>query len=634
MISFEVVKKIAEGSVVDAYLAESPQGRVLVQVSRPELLCDPELYGRFLNHSTQSSTRRRHPLVLAPEVAHRGEDGRCVLVSGPVSGRTAADQLLECGPFSSAEAVRVGLLVCEALTYLHSQQVVHGHLAPHNLYLEGPVDSPHVKLLDTELLLFRSSRSLQLQFERVLVPPEYLSPERVRGSRGDKSSDVYGMGVLLFELLTGAPPFRGANPAQTRELHHLASVKLPPHLQAWEPVLQGCLAKTRGERFPSISAVHKALRELTLPEDAVHEAPMGEEAEVFLGDFKEELDFADELGSYVIHGPLGEGGMGHVYLARHRTLGREVAIKVLRTELAQQPEYLKRFMQEAQAVNRVKHPGIVEVIDFVHEPDGRVYFVMEVLKGQALRANGQTTPMGLQRAVTLFRGVAEALAAVHAVGVVHRDLKPDNLFITTDASGAEVLKVLDFGVARVRETDGGETPRTTKIGQVVGSPMWMAPEQVLGHDVDARADIYSLAMVLYAVLAKRFPFEGGSQRAVIIERLRSDALPVGATSFLGESIPSSLQALLAHCLQRDVDQRPPSMAQVARGLREVELKLERRRARVAARRLVSQRLKRLRTPNTLLALLVGALALALSLGWALTSADPPAPTTTQLTPGR
>lgn len=564
MPGLEVVKKIADGSVVEAYLANSAAGRVLVQVSRPELSMDAELFGRFLDHSTTTATRRKHPSLLSPERLHRGADGRCLLVTGPVSGRTAADQLAELGPLSSREAARWALRLCEALAYLHEHRVVHGHLAPKNIYLEGSVNEPEVRLLDTGLLLFRSVRSLKSSGGLVLVPPEYLSPERVGGARSDKASDVYGMGVLLYELLTGAPPFRGASADQTRELQLEARMPpLPPHLSVWTPVLERCLAKGRADRYLSMDALRQAIAALPL-----EDLPRGK---VVLIDHV--LTAGESLGNYDIDRLLGEGGMGHVYLARHRTLKRAVAIKVLRTSLANDEAHLTRFTQEAQAVNRVKHPSIVEVFDFVRETEaegGRVYFVMELLEGESLRSEGNITPLTLKRAVRLFRQAADALAAVHAVGVVHRDLKPDNLFISKSAGGEEVMKVLDFGVARLRGLGGEPVPRVTKVGHVVGSLMWMAPEQVTGVDVDGQADVYSLATALYMTLARTMPFEGSSLREVVTERLRSPARPLGPSTFLGEPVPEALRSLVAECLERDPAKRPQSMRTVARRLRAIE----------------------------------------------------------------
>jgi serine/threonine-protein kinase len=381
--------------------------------------------------------------------------------------------------------------------------------------------------------------------------------------------------VLFYELLTGAPPFRGDNAEATRTAHKYTELPLlPPELASWRVVLEGCLAKFPEDRFPSMSAVRAALGAMSSSPEAT---PLIEPSEVLLDDDEpvvvqgtlEGLAPGTYLGAYEILGVLGEGGMGRVYSAEHRTLGRKVAIKVLRDDLGSGAAMTKRFVQEAQAVNRVHHPNIVQIFDLVQEPveaGGRTWFVMELLEGQSLKSLGRETPVVLPRTVRYLRQAAEALAAAHAVGVIHRDLKPDNLFVTGD-----VLKVLDFGVAQVRDLNKS-IPRTTQVGQVVGTPLWMAPEQILGKEIDSRADVYGLATVLYVMITRRFPFDGVAMADVVMQRLQKEARPAGKFTFLGEEIPAELTRLLTECLSREVSGRP-QMAQVASRLAAVEREL-------------------------------------------------------------
>jgi serine/threonine-protein kinase len=242
---------------------------------------------------------------------------------------------------------------------------------------------------------------------------------------------------------------------------------------------------------------------------------------------------------------------------------------VLRSELGAASAMARRFVLEAQAVNRVQHPNIVQVFDLVQETPqegGRIWFVMELLEGQSLKALAHDAPIDLPRVVRFMRQAAEALSAAHAVGVVHRDLKPDNLFVANDT-----LKVLDFGVAQVRDlnSQAAEIPRTTQVGQVVGTPLWMAPEQILGKDVDARADVYGLATVMYVLLLRKFPFSGAAMTEIVMQRLEHDARPPGNFTFLGEVLPPELSQLLTQCLSRDVAGRPP-MSAVALRLSKLE----------------------------------------------------------------
>jgi serine/threonine protein kinase len=581
MFELQLLRKISVGSAVDAFLANSAAGSVLVQVSHPEIVADAELYGRFLDTTRATSTTHRHPSLLSIEHTSCEDDGRFVMITAPLSGHSARDVLSERGKVTSGEVLRWVRRVCEALEFLHAHGVVHGHLAPRNLFLDGPAERPEVRLLDTALLLFRGTKSVPSG--QVLVEPEYLSPERCAGHRATPSCDVYGVGVLLYELLTGRPPFSGVDAAQTRILQRKAPLPpLLPGLEEWGPVLSKCLAKQAMDRFESMAVLGAALRSvvpartpvvefsiealppqaLPLPPEPPPPPPALQASAEVKHDPSRPIQVGDVLGQYRIESLLGEGGMGQVFEATHLSIGRRVALKVLKPELARVEAQVQRFEAEALAVNRVRHPNIIAIEDLIRDSE-RVYCVMELLQGKSLKVLAREAPIELLRAVRLMHQAADALAAAHSVGVIHRDVKPDNFVINGDH-----LKVLDFGVARVR---GLEVKRAfrTQVGQVVGTPLWMAPEQVMGHQVDGRADLYALAMVMYVLLTRRFPFTGDLSQMVMM-RLSKDAEPVGEHTFLGERIPARLQQLLKDGLCRDLSRRPTSMKAFAAELGAIE----------------------------------------------------------------
>jgi serine/threonine protein kinase len=560
-----VTKKLASGSAVDAYLAKSDGDTVLVQVSHAELTADPDLYAHFLDSTRRTTAERRHPAILAPETVRRHPDGRFTLVSGPASGRTAADALRASGPIAPSEVRRWAVRLCDALEFLHAHGVVHGHLSPANIFLDGDERRPEVRLLDTALLLFRGRRSVQ---RGVLVPAEYLAPERCAGRRASPASDVYGFGVLLHELLTGRPPFSGATPALTRTMHLHAP--LPPFegpAEAWGPVLRTCLAKQPEARFRGFGAVRDALLALAAEETPALDLEISVELPPPL---PAALGPGSLLGDYRLEALLGEGGMGQVFSAR-RPDGHRVAIKVLRPEFARQQAAVDRFIAEARAVTTLHHPNVIDVE--AHARDGdTVFFVMEYLEGTTLKAAVKDAAFPLRRVVRLARQAASALAAAHRVGVVHRDVKPDNLMLVRDAAGVEQLKVVDFGVARIL-LDGRVSAGQTRTGQVLGTPLWMAPEQALGDPVDARADVYALCLVLYTLLARRFPYDGANLSSVVMKRLLQEALPLGERTAQGEPIPPRLRALVARGLRRDANERQASMEEVDAELAVVEAQL-------------------------------------------------------------
>lgn len=282
------------------------------------------------------------------------------------------------------------------------------------------------------------------------------------------------------------------------------------------------------------------------------------------------LQVGDSLGPYVLESLLGEGTMGRVYQGRHQRLGRQVALKVLHPHLIQDKALVARFLQEARLVNQINHPHIVEVHDFIEElfPE-RVYGVMELLRGKTLAAQLAERALTLKELCNIARQIADALHAAHRVDVVHRDLKPDNIFLTSREGREDSVKVLDFGVAKLLQSSGDLRVADTQSGQMVGTPRYMAPEQAAGLEVDARTDIYALGTILYEMLAGKPPFESlvfGQLAADIITQPPS---PLPSRTQAGEAIPKQLHELVMACLSKSSDARPPSMAGVSTWLENV-----------------------------------------------------------------
>ena len=276
------------------------------------------------------------------------------------------------------------------------------------------------------------------------------------------------------------------------------------------------------------------------------------------------LQVGDSLGPYVVEQLIGEGTMGSVYQGRHQRLGRQVALKVLHAHLIQDKALVARFLQEARLVNQINHPHIVEVHDFVEElfPE-RVYGVMELLRGKTLATQLAERALTLAEICNIGKQISDALHAAHRVDVVHRDLKPDNIFLTAREGREDSVKVLDFGVAKLLQTGGDLRVADTQAGAMVGTPRYMAPEQAAGIEVDARTDIYALGTILYEMLAGKPPFT-----ATVFGQLAADIItqpppPLPDRAQAGEAIPKQLLDLVAACLSKNADGRPPSMAAVS-----------------------------------------------------------------------
>ena len=222
-------------------------------------------------------------------------------------------------------------------------------------------------------------------------------------------------------------------------------------------------------------------------------------------------------GKYELEKMLGQGAMGAVYRARHRLTGRRVAIKFLLDH--DDPSRRRRFMREAQALGRLSHPNVIQVID-VGEEGGAIYLVMELLHGKPLTDFVAEGGIGAAEAIALLMPALSGVAAAHQAGILHRDLKPDNMFVCCDRDGVPYdTKVLDFGLAKA---DDEERAKLTQSGSIVGTPRYMAPEQLKEEKVDARSDIFALGLILYELLTGRMPYRSKSLNALLIEILTTD----------------------------------------------------------------------------------------------------------------
>jgi serine/threonine protein kinase/Flp pilus assembly protein TadD len=273
------------------------------------------------------------------------------------------------------------------------------------------------------------------------------------------------------------------------------------------------------------------------------------------------------LGPYEILAKLGAGGMGEVYRARDTRLDREVAIKVLPEEYAQDPTALSRFQREARAVAQLSHPNILTLFD-IGTDQGRAYAVMELLQGQTLGGRIKQGPLDWRSAVAIATAVADGLSLAHSKGIIHRDIKPENIFLTSDGA----VKILDFGLARMEHkgasTEGPPATLTlqTEQGVIMGTVCYMSPEQVRGQTADARSDVFSFGALLYEMLTARRPFDGESGADVMAAILNN---PPPALSQSGQNRPVELDRIVQRCLEKKPAQRFPSARELAAALRSI-----------------------------------------------------------------
>ena len=258
-------------------------------------------------------------------------------------------------------------------------------------------------------------------------------------------------------------------------------------------------------------------------------------------------------GKYRIDARLNEGGMGTVYRATHVLMDKTVAIKVLRPTLAADEKIVARFSREARAASRISHPNALTVTDFGEDETGHVFLVMEFLSGQTLKQLIRDEgPLPLQRVVDITRQIADALNAAHAQGVVHRDLKSDNIMLVDTLSG-DHAKVLDFGIAKITEPDGAVDTNLTAPNLVIGTPQYMSPEQCAQDaEIDARSDIYSLGVILYEMLVGHVPFSGESPTMVMMKHLQD---PVPSILEERNDVPAAVGRVVTRAMAKVRDNR-------------------------------------------------------------------------------
>jgi eukaryotic-like serine/threonine-protein kinase len=267
------------------------------------------------------------------------------------------------------------------------------------------------------------------------------------------------------------------------------------------------------------------------------------------------------FGNYRAVSLLGEGGMGAVYMAEHPSIGRRVAVKVLRKELIRDTQHLGRFVNEARAANSIRHPNIVEILDSGTTEGGMPYLVMELLEGESLSGRLARERLPLAQALEIARQTASALHAAHRQGIVHRDLKPDNLFLAIDTrgEGRERVKVLDFGIAKLQTTRPGDQVKT-QTGIMMGTPAYMSPEQCLGtRHVGPRSDIYSLGVIIYEMVCGRPPFWSEAWGALVNMHINQAPESPGARV---PDLPPAVQAIILRALAKNPDQRFDNMAEL------------------------------------------------------------------------
>jgi serine/threonine-protein kinase len=616
-----LLKQIARGGMGEVYLAatggiEGTERPCVVKIIRRDHAGDQSFTARFLDEA-RIQAQLGHPGVAQVLEAATDPTGKAYIVMEYVEGRNLSELRHRASSLGIRiawpDAVAIGVLLAEALAHVHERtdaagrplEIAHRDLSPQNVMVSY---GGELKIID-----FGTARGQNRRCHTVagivFAKPGYVAPEVANNQPGGAPADLYAFGIMLWELVAGRR-FLTGDPAD-----HLGAVaagqrKIPPlgKLVDVPSKFDAILARLTAYRIEDrYTSAREAIAELVDLLKSAPSLPDGERSvrarvarsigRLYPAEpARSRADFARLLGGakarfsapkalpaepvepppldravldgtrYQLVRELGRGGMGVVYEARHVDLGRSVALKVLHPERAQSPALAERFRNEARAIAALCHPNLVALYDFGLTADGRPYTAMELLQGETLdRKLEREQRLDWRKAVRLAIDACSALEVAHQAGVIHRDIKPGNLFLTQDGT----LKLFDFGIAKAVR----DTPHESSGQLVLGTPEYMAPEQSSGGPVDERSDLYSLGVVLCELCAGVLPDHGASLPAFALRPART------FTRTLPRGTPTMLEETIERATQRDPEQRFQSATDMRAALAAALHEPERRRLR-------------------------------------------------------
>jgi serine/threonine protein kinase len=536
---YRILQEIGSGTVSTVYLAMNLTTNevVALKVMHAERIEEGQFLRRFRR---EAKLLEKLDCPYAVQLLDYGEkEGLNFIALEYVPGRTLDQVLKDEGPLEVERALGIARQVAQCLADAGAVGIVHRDLRPANVMVT-PSDA--VKVMDYGVAA--GADLSRLSSIGILGTPHYLAPELAEGETADVRADVYSLGVILFEMVTGERPY-DADDAASIVLKHLqdpipSARQLNPEVsQEVDGLIAKCLVKGPQKRYLPLQLVGVIA-------DLLGEADAAPGVEGALA--------GQILGHYQLLEQIGRGGMATVYKAYQPSLDRYVAVKILPTYLAHEPGFAARFEREARAVAKLDHPYILPVYDFGREED-LTYIVMKYVEAGTLKKMlGE--PLDLNTVVEIISQVGEALDYAHQEGVIHRDVKPSNVLMDR---GKWAL-LTDFGLAKMVEANA----RLTKTGVGLGTPAYMSPEQGQGIAVDARSDTYSLGVLLYEMLTGQVPYDAETPMAVVIKHITA---PLPSPREINPDIPELVERVVLKALVKDPADRYQSVGQMVEALR-------------------------------------------------------------------
>ena len=579
---YRITRRIGEGATGIVYEAQHVGKGWTYAVKLVDLDDDaaPTITAR-VREDTRALTEAAHPNISPVLDFGTLADGTMFVVSERLRGSSLK---VEANGMPEDEIRAIMLQLLSALHAAHEAGVVHDNLKPSNIFLvRRALCPPLVKVLD-----FGGYGTPNLR---------YASPEALQRRTTDRRSDLWSVGVILYRMLTGRRPFAEVDTQKIlaeieRELPTPPSVHVPKLAPAWDLIIRRTLDKDRRRRFADAMELADAMprhfaplseRDL-LPNLASLPPSSGVDIDVIPSTLTPPHQPrlivpaapgmpTDPLGrvianKYRLDTLIGTGSAGAVYQGVHVDLDRAVAVKILHPQNRTEPQFVARFRREARMASQLDHLNVTRVLDFGEDIGGLLYLVMEFVPGESLETTIQTHgPLPVVRVVNLGIQICNALTSAHALGIIHRDVKPENILLVTrdndDSEPSDIVKVCDFGTAKLKVKSDGDL---TGLHELFGSPAYMSPEQARCEEIDQRSDLYSLGVTLFEAVTGQLPLVGENLGEQLVKT--QEAVPPRPSSIVTEIDPL-LEDIILRLLAKTPAERHASAAEVRTELQEV-----------------------------------------------------------------
>jgi len=605
---YELREVLGRGGMGIVYRAFDPviDREVAVKVIQEKAVQSPELKARFVREARTAGKFSHENITVIHDMGEM--DGKMFIVMEFLQGRDLRSIIDKREPLSLQDKLNYARQICKGLRYAHANGIVHRDIKPENVKV---LTDGRIKIMDFGIakpyvaegtVVSEATDPVLTQMGMRIGTPWYMSPEQVKGAAVDKRSDIFSFGVLLYELLTYQKPFTGDDTTVLYKILHeepepikLEESDLEVSLQR---ILSKCLAKNPDERYadcllilrdiekaPGGAGLPRIVPELLREAEELNrqqrldeaqqkftevlevdpENPVARASVERLTALKGELTIPAEptaehktgevISHFQIIQRISGGGMGVVYKAEDLTLRRTVALKFLAADWTRNPVAKKRFLKEAQAASALDHPNVCTIYEVGETAEGLLFLCMAFYEGEDLSTRIRQGPLPFEKALSIIEAVARGLGMAHEHGILHRDIKPGNILLT---KGGEV-KIVDFGIAKL-----STGTQITRAGSVVGTLPYMSPEQIKGLELDPRADLWSLAVVLYQSLTGKVPFDDSSEAALFYSIINLDPEPVSAVR---KDLPKRVDGFFTKALAKKPDDRYANAGEFIAALR-------------------------------------------------------------------